>query len=63
MNLHFFFEAMGVGLILRTAAASLKPTAVVERNGDQWTIKMLTTLKNTETKGIEGVEFDDSMFK
>ena len=51
---------MGVGMVMRTAASAIKPTVVVEKNGNQWTLKTLSTLKNTELTATEGVEFEES---
>ena len=47
----------------RKAAAFVKPTITVENNGNVWTIKTTSTLKNNEITATEGVEFDESELK
>jgi len=47
-------------LIMRKAGASIKPTVIISNNGNQWTIKLQSTLKNSEISFTEGVEFDES---
>lgn len=57
-----YLKEIGVGFVMRKTAAGLKPTNVITNNGNQWTIKSVSTLKTTELNFTEGVEFDESMF-
>jgi fatty acid-binding protein 3 len=50
----------GVGLIMRKAGGSVKPTVIISNNGNQWTIKLQSTFKNSEISFTEGVEFNES---
>lgn len=47
-------------MIQRKAAASLKPTNVIENNGNQWTFKIQSSLKNSEQHVTEGVDFEET---
>ena len=59
-NWEEYMKEMGVGLVMRKAAASIKPTVIISNNGNQWTFKLQSTLKNSETNATEGVEFSES---
>jgi hypothetical protein len=59
-NWEEFMKELGVGMIMRKAAAAIKPTIIIENNGNQWTLKMQSTLKNMEAHVTEGVEHDES---
>ncbi|WAR02870.1 FABP1-like protein [Mya arenaria] len=54
-----YMKAVGVGMVMRKMAAAIKPTQIVEVEGDRWTIKTLTTLKNTEIAFVLGEEFEE----
>ena len=51
---------LGVGLILRKTAGSVKPTLTISKNGNQWTIKVQSSIKTQELIATEDVEFDES---
>ena len=53
-------KALGVGFVMRKAAANIKPTVTILNNGNEWTLKMVSTLKSSETTFVDGVEFDES---
>lgn len=53
-------KALGVGFVTRKAAANIKPTVTILNNGNEWTLKMVSTLKSSETTFVDGVEFDES---
>jgi hypothetical protein len=59
-NFDEYMKELGVGLILRKTAGSIKPTVIISNNGDSWTLKMQSTLKSSEITGTLGVEFDES---
>lgn len=46
-------------MVMRKMAAAIKPTQIIEVEGDHWVIKTLTTLKNTEIEFTLGEEFDE----
>ena len=50
----------GVGFVTRKTANTLKPTVIIAKNGNEWTIKSNTSFKSSETKFVEGVEFEES---
>jgi len=47
---------------MRKAGGSVKPTVIISNNGNQWTIKLQSTFKNSEISFTEGVEFDESNY-
>lgn len=59
-NWEEYLKEIGVGMIMRKAATSFKPTAIISRDGNKWTLKSVSTLKTTEITATEGVEFDES---
>ena len=59
-NWEEYMKELGVGLLTRKAAASIKPTAIIINNGNQWTFKLQSTLKNSETTATEGQEFTET---
>lgn len=52
-------KELGVGMIQRKAAAALKPTLYISNNGDQWTLKLVSTLKSTEITATIGQDFNE----
>jgi fatty acid-binding protein 3 len=60
-NWEEFLKEVGFGLMLRKVAGRIKPTIVNENNGTQWSLKMLSTFKNSILDITEGVEFDDGI--
>ncbi len=59
-NFDEYMKAMGVGFVTRKAAGSVKPTVSITNDGNNWTLKMTSTLKSSETNFVDGVEFDES---
>jgi fatty acid-binding protein 4 len=59
-NWEEYMKELGVGLFQRKAAATIKPTVIISNNGNQWTLKLQSTLKNSELTASEGVEFNES---
>lgn len=59
-NFDEYMKELGVGLMLRKIAGQLKPSQVFSIEGDTWTLKTLSTFKNTEIKFKLGEEFDES---
>ena len=58
-NFEEYMVAIGVEEAMRKVALNLKQTNVISRDGDVWTIRMESTVRNTELKFTEGVEFDE----
>lgn len=56
-----YMKELGVGFVTRKAAATIKPTLTITNDGTKWTLKLTSTLKNSETSFEENVEFDESM--
>ena len=56
---------IGVGFVLRKTAASVKPTMIIKRNGNQWQIQVNTAVKNQEVNFTEGefIKDDYSIYK
>ncbi len=52
---------LGVGWVFRTAAGAIKPTIIVTRDGNTWTLRSISSLKNIELTATEGIEFDESI--
>lgn len=42
-----YMKEVGVGLIVRKAAANVKPTLEIKVDGDTWHVNQLSTFKNT----------------
>lgn len=55
-----YMKEIGVNFMLRKAAGLVKPQINISNNGNQWTFKATSTLKNVEVNATEGVEFDES---
>lgn len=58
-NFDAFLDKLGVGFMVKTAAKTLKPTLEVEVAGDTYTLRSLSTFKNTEIKFKLGEEFEE----
>jgi len=58
-NFDEYMKELGVGLILRKTAGTIKPTVIISNDGDKWTLKMQSTLKSSEVTATLGVEFDE----
>nr|WLG17460.1 fatty acid-binding protein B [Brachionus koreanus] len=58
-NWEEYLKEIGMGMIMRKAATSFKPTSIISRDGNKWTLKSVSTLKTTEITATEGVEFDE----
>nr|WLG17454.1 fatty acid-binding protein C [Brachionus koreanus] len=58
-NFEEFMKELGVGLILRKVGNTVTPTLIISNNGNEWSIKMRSTFKNTDDNFTLGEEFDD----
>lgn len=58
-NFDEYMKVLGVGLVMRKAGATAKPVQEISESGGKWTIKTLSTFKNTEISFTLGQEFDE----
>ena len=58
-NFDEFLKELGVGMIKRKLAGSTTPELEVTQDGDSWTVKTKTAIKNSEIKFKLGEEFDE----
>jgi fatty acid-binding protein 3 len=58
-NFDEYLKACGVGMAKRALAATAKPTIEITENGGVFTMKTLSTFKNTEITFTLGQEFDE----
>lgn len=58
-NFEEYMKAVGVGMLQRKIGSTLKPTYHISKDGDTWVIKMESSVKSTETRFVDGVEFDE----
>ena len=61
-NWEEYLKEIGVGMVMRKTAGSVKPTVTLENSGDEWTMKVSSTLKSSELKFTVGVQFEESSF-
>ncbi len=59
-NMDEFMKEIGVGMVMRMAAKSVKPRLVISENSGKWTLRSETKLKTTSLEFTPGVEFDDT---
>jgi len=55
-----FLKELGVGFMLRNLAKTSTPTVEFTKSGDEYTMKTLTTFKNSEIKFKLGEEFEEN---
>ncbi len=55
----FAFAFVGVGFATRKIGATVKPTVIISKDGEQWSIKVQSTFKSSEISFKDGVEFDE----
>nr|ABL09307.1 allergen Aca s 13 [Acarus siro] len=59
-NFDAFLKELGLNFVTRNLAKSATPTVEVSVNGDSYTIKTASTLKNTEISFKLGEEFEEA---
>ncbi|KAK8743640.1 hypothetical protein OTU49_001180 [Cherax quadricarinatus] len=59
-NFDEFMKALGVGLVMRKMGNAATPTVEITKDGDFYTMKTITTFKNTEVKFKLGEEFAET---
>ncbi|XP_072855175.2 fatty acid-binding protein, adipocyte [Pogona vitticeps] len=55
-----YMKELGVGFATRKIAGVAKPNVIISHNGDNYTIKTESSLKNTEISFKLGEEFDET---
>jgi len=55
-----FLKTIGVGFVMRNMAKVQTPTVEISNEGDDWSIKTITTFKTSEIKFKLGQEFDET---
>ncbi|KAM4029330.1 fatty acid-binding protein, adipocyte-like [Anomaloglossus baeobatrachus] len=55
-----YMEKVGVSFLIRQAACHLKPDVSINKDGEDWCVKTMSTFKNTELKFKCGEEFDET---
>ena len=50
----------GVGLVTRKMGNTIKPSQIITVDGDKWTIKTVSTFKNSEINFTLGQEFEEN---
>lgn len=58
-NYDEFLKAIKVGMVERTLQGKDKPALEISVSGERWTIKRLSTFRNTEFSFIPGEVFDE----
>jgi len=59
-NFDAYMQAVGVNIAMAKIGSAAKPTLIISVDGDTWTLKSETLLKNTKTEFKLGVEFDET---
>ncbi|KAI0215627.1 Sodium/calcium exchanger regulatory protein 1 [Lamellibrachia satsuma] len=59
-NFDEYMKAVGVGMVLRKLASVAKPSTEITVDGDNWNLKTLSTVKNTEISFKLGEPFDET---
>ena len=56
-----YLKEIGVGMVMRKTAGSIRPTVTLENFGDQWNMKVRFSLKSAELSyWTVGVQFEES---
>ncbi|XP_060578718.1 sodium/calcium exchanger regulatory protein 1-like [Ruditapes philippinarum] len=59
-NFDAYMKAVGVGLVMRKMAATIKPTQEITVENGRWKIKTISTLKTTEIDFVIGDVFEET---
>jgi fatty acid-binding protein 3, muscle and heart len=62
-NFEEYLRALGLGMIQRKLASSLKPIYHISKDGNTWIIKMNLSIRTREIRFTEGVEFDEGTLR
>lgn len=55
-----YMKELGVGFLMRKTGAAMKPTVIIAKDNDTWTIKVNSTFKSSEIVFKDCVEFEES---
>ncbi|OQR70003.1 fatty acid-binding protein [Tropilaelaps mercedesae] len=58
-NFDELLKELNVNIMLRKLATSAKPNVEISKNGDEWTLRTVSTMKTTEIKFKIGEEFEE----
>ncbi|KAK7138631.1 hypothetical protein R3I93_015919 [Phoxinus phoxinus] len=59
-NFDEYMKALGVGFATRQVGSMTKPTTIISKDGDVFTLKTVSTFKSTEINFKLGEEFDET---
>lgn len=59
-NFDEYMKVVGVGLVTRKMGNTIKPSQIITVDGDKWTIKTVSTFKNSEINFTLGQEFEEN---
>jgi len=59
-NFDEYMKSVGVNVLVAKIGGSLKPTMIISREGDTWTLKSESTFKNHKVDFKIGAEFDET---
>jgi len=59
-NFDEYMKAVGVNAAMAAIGSTAKPTLIISVEGDTWTLKSETLIKNTKVQFKLGVEFDET---
>jgi len=59
-NFDEFLKELGVNFVLRNLAKTSTPTVEITKDGDSYTLKTITAIKNSEIKFELGKEFEEA---
>ncbi|XDV34930.1 hypothetical protein PO909_005000, partial [Leuciscus waleckii] len=59
-NFDDYMKALGVGFATRQVGSMTKPTTIISKEGDVFTLKTVSTFKSTEINFKLGEEFDET---
>lgn len=58
VNCTGLFYCLGVGMITRKMGNAVTPVVDLQKEGDEYVLSSISTFKNSITKFVSGVEFD-----
>ncbi|CAF1188509.1 unnamed protein product [Rotaria magnacalcarata] len=59
-NFDNYMKELGVGMIMRMTAKTVKPRLIISENGGKWTMITESSIKTMSYDFVPGVEFDET---